>query len=112
TSGFEVLFEADWIVRQPGARPAVAPSGLAWSRVDDACGLDGWSSAAGLPSGLIRPALLGDAQIDVLAGGRRTAIVAGAIAVRTAGVVGISSVFGGDDAWAGCVAWVEARYPN
>ncbi|MFD7627997.1 hypothetical protein ACFV7Q_18510 [Streptomyces sp. NPDC059851] len=120
-SGFEVLFEAQWIHRPAGASaPAgTAPPALAWSRVGEAAELERWEAAwdGGSGSGLFHPRLL---TVDIAflagrdAGGR---IVAGAAANVAAGVVGVSNVFaaegvGDDEAWAGALAGIAERWPG
>ncbi|MGW3293675.1 hypothetical protein ACWC9S_06895 [Streptomyces xiamenensis] len=100
-AGFRVLFEAAWIHRPAGAPAAV--SGLEWEVVRDPDALRAWAHAwddgAG-DAGLFPPALLGDPDTFVLAGrhpGDRP-VVAGAVASRAAGVIGVSNVFRLDDA--------------
>jgi hypothetical protein len=89
--GFGVLFEASWIVHRAPRSPAPT---FVWTPVDRAGELDDWSSAAGL-EGVIRAELLTDRAIRVLAGRHEKVgpIVAGAVAIATGGVVGVSNVF-------------------
>ncbi|MFJ3788721.1 hypothetical protein [Kitasatospora sp. NPDC090091] len=104
-AGFRVLFDAQWVHRPAGA-PATA-SELAWEVVDSVDALRAWALAWDDGAGdahLFRPELLDDPATFVIAGrspdGR---VVAGAVASRSDGVVGISNVFaldgGADAAW-------------
>jgi hypothetical protein len=115
--GFDVLFEAQWIHRPPGA-PAIA-SDLVWTVVDTPDQLRAWALAWDDGRGdadLFRPALLDDPSTLVLAlrsaAGR---LVAGAIACRSEEVVGISNLFAlegdPDAAWAGVLEAVAALFP-
>lgn len=122
--GFRVLFEAQWIHRPAGAPVAAAGPPLEWSEVSGAGELRQWEAAwaGGEPSGLFRPDLLdggtvflaGRAGADGRTGGR---IVAGAVAHRAGGVVGVSNLFARDGAsagaaWAGVLAAAAARRPG
>jgi hypothetical protein len=110
SAGFRPLFHAEWLHRPPG--PAESRRG--WSRVTTEQQLGEWESAWGgspEPSGFFRPALLAVETIAVLAryaGGR---IVAGAVANRSATVIGLSNVFDtGEDlesAWSDGAAAAE-----
>ncbi|MEU0587042.1 hypothetical protein [Streptomyces sp. NPDC006132] len=97
-AGFRVLFEARWIHR-PAGPPALAPD-LAWEVAGDPRTLRAWALAWDDGAGhadLFRPGLLADPDVFVLAG--RSAggrVVAGAVARRSAHVVGVSNVFGRD----------------
>jgi hypothetical protein len=89
--GFSVLFEARWIVHRS---PRAATPALVWTPVDTAGDLDDWTRAARL-EGIIRADLLAEPAVRIVAGRHSdcVAIVAGAIANATAGVVGVSNVF-------------------
>ncbi|MDK1347518.1 hypothetical protein QNO09_30305 [Streptomyces sp. 378] len=95
-AGFRVLFEAEWIHRPAGV-PVTAPD-LAWDAVSDPGALRDWALAwddGGGNAGLFRPGVLDDPETFVLAG--RSAdgrVVCGAVASRSAHVVGVSNVFG------------------
>lgn len=117
-AGFRVLFEAQWI-----HRPASAPdtsSDLAWTVVDTADTLRAWALAWDDGEGdadLFRPALLDDPATFVLAG--RSAdgrLVAGAVASRSARVVGISNLFapggGPATAWPVVLEAAHALFPT
>jgi hypothetical protein len=114
--GFDVLFEAQWIHRPPGA-PAIA-SDLVWTVVDTPDQLRAWALAWDDGRGdadLFRPALLDDPSTVVLALQSAGRLVAGAIACRSDEVVGISNLFtlegDPDAAWAGVLAAVAALFP-
>ena len=94
--GFEVLFRAEWLVLESAPDPAPA-----WSVIGSADELAKWEAAWGEPQGpppVFPPALLDDESVAVLARGESDGIVAGAIANRSATVIGLSNVFdaGGD----------------
>jgi len=85
-AGFSVLFEASWLhVPPPPSRDSP------WRRVGDAEELEAWVLAAGLPRGLLRPALLDDPRVTVL---RTPELAAGAVLNRSQGVVGVTNAFG------------------
>ncbi|MEU4727413.1 hypothetical protein [Streptomyces sp. NPDC023588] len=120
--GFEVLFDAQWIHRPAGTPvPRAASGGLEWTRVATAGELEAWEAAwdGEGSTGLFRPALLTE-DIAFLAGRRDGRIVAGAVANRASGVVGVSNLFARaeasaadtDAAWAGVLAEVGARWPD
>lgn len=113
-SGFDVLLEASWIWH-----PAPAPRGpaSAWREVTDEAGLVAWEAAwaAGPPSGVFRPGLLGRRGVRLLAEGADGAVRAGCVVTRgSAGVVGLSNVFDvdGGDPWPGILGWVAAHLPG
>lgn len=103
-AAFRPLFRAEWVVRQPAKGRRAAPRG--WSALTTEAQLRGWEASWGeVPggSGFFRPALLKDETIAVLAG-YESDRVAGAIANRSATVIGLSNVFDTvgdlDSAWA------------
>jgi hypothetical protein len=111
--GFRPLFRAEWLHRR--ASDADAASGRRWSTLTTEQQIWEWESAwAGSPeaSGFFRPALLAVETIAVLARYAGGQIVAGAVANRSATVIGLSNVFhtAGDleSAWRGGVEAVEA----
>ncbi|MGA5036886.1 hypothetical protein ACPCA8_07460 [Streptomyces capoamus] len=117
-AGFQILFEAQWIHRPAGA-PATA-SALEWGVADAPDALRSWAVAwddGGGDADLFRPGLLGDPATCMLAGrdpGGR--VVAGAVASRSDGVVGVSNVFasegGPDAAWPGVLHAVHRLFPD
>lgn len=113
--GFRPLFRAEWLVRDP-AEPGLA-SDRRWSPLSSEAQLREWEAAwAESPEarGFFRPALLADAAISVLAGYDGDRIVAGAVANRTATVIGLSNVFdaAGDleSAWLSGAAAATAKW--
>ena len=130
--GFDVLFEATWLWRDPvppdlvrrTPESATHPE-LAWSVVKDAAGLARWEAAwAGLHAGQVVPGserifgrgLLHEPGVALLAGARESQIVAVAAANQTGDVVGLSNVFApAEDAvavWAGVVAYAASLFPG
>lgn len=121
--GFRGLFEASWLWRSDESLQIEAErDDLRWSRIDSATELAAWETAwRGEPSDdpyarIFLPALLEDESIVILAAYGDERIVAGAIANRTAQVVGLSNVFvPAQDAQqlrAGCVAAVQEHFPG
>jgi hypothetical protein len=105
--GFEVLFRAEWLLREKREASAAMPVG--WVTVETREQLEDWESAWGAAPeqrSFFQPALLANSAIAVLARYDGERIVAGAVTNRSAEVVGISNVFDprGD---LGSV-WVEA----
>jgi hypothetical protein len=72
--------------------------------------------AALAPAELFRPALLADPDVLIVAAYHQQRIVAGAIANRTGGVVGLSNVFvpdqGAEALSAGCVGTILDHFPG
>ncbi|MGZ4258479.1 MAG: hypothetical protein ACXVRE_12015 [Gaiellaceae bacterium] len=112
--GFAPLFRAEWVVREPAeARPAAGR----WSALTRKEQLSEWEAAWGeSPEGsdFFRGALLEDETIAVLAEYDGDRIVAGAVANRSATVIGLSNLFhaAGDleSAWAGGTAAATALW--
>jgi hypothetical protein len=108
--GFDILFEARWIYRQPEADGKITRT--SWTVVRDP---QTWSRAAGdavnVPS-----AALHDPSVRVLGAKRAGDMVAGAIANRSGRVVGISNVFGttvaDPETWAGIARAVTREFPS
>ncbi|MEV8320211.1 hypothetical protein AB0Q95_39285 [Streptomyces sp. NPDC059900] len=116
--GFEVLFEAQWIHR-PADKPVPKSRAqdVTWEPIEDAGSLPAWEAAwnegeAG--DGLFRPGLL-DGNSTFLAGRCEGRIVAGAVASRSASVVGVSNLFTSADeesAWAGVLTEAARLWPG
>lgn len=111
-----MLFEAQWICREADAPSPETPAGTRWERVRDPAVLRRWERAWNqydIPPGLFHPSLLDEDAVIVMAGYRDEAIVAGAIANRSATVAGLANVFSAvgdlDAAWRGSVASVAAH---
>lgn len=123
---FQVLFEATWLWRAPGDTPAIEPAfGIRWTEIHNAAELTRWEGAWSRDAAnhfpdpgphLFLPALLDDRDVAFVAAYAGREIVAGAIANRSDGVVGLSNVFAPPDGllacWTGCVAAVQARFPG
>jgi hypothetical protein len=112
-SGFEVLFDAEWIYR-----PSTSADGgrLAWTAVRSADELAAWAAAHG-GGAVFRPALLDDPAVVVLAATDEDGgLAAGVIGNRSGAVVGLSNMFtfsaDVDEAWAGAVAALGAAFPG
>ena len=110
-----MLFEAEWIVHA-GPSPTASPAEHGWEQVHDEAGLVAWERAwrgDDGPTGLFTPELLDDETI-VIAGARRgESFGAGAVFHRSAGVVGVSNVFGeATSAWSGGLAFAASSFPG
>lgn len=105
--GFRPLFRGEWLVAEP-PRPEAR-----WVVVAGA--LNEWSAAWG-DEDFFRPALLDLDDVAVLAAYEDDRIVAGAVANRSASVIGLSNVFhtGGDlaSAWREAAATAAAIWPG
>ena len=117
SEGFGVLFEAQWICRAADAPSPEAPAGMRWERVRDPAVLRRWERAWNqyeipIPAGLFHPSLLDEDAVIVMAGYQDEAIVAGAIANRSATVASVTNVFSAvgdlDAAWCGSLAALAA----
>jgi hypothetical protein len=114
-AGFRPLFRAEWLHRASGNGRGV--SCRRWSTVTNEQQLGEWESTwAGSPeaSGFFRPAVLVDEAIAVLARYDDGRIVAGAVANRSATVIGLSNVFDAagnlESAWLGGAAAAKALW--
>jgi hypothetical protein len=108
-AGFRSLFRAEWLLRRPDDAPAA--SARAWSFLATAEQLREWEATwAESPeaTAFFRPALLTNEAVRVLARYDAGHIVAGAVANRSAAMIGLSNVFdaAGDleSAWHGAAA--------
>ena len=98
--GFRVLFDAEWIYLPAPERT----SDPVWSVVFDAADFAAWDTGA-----VFSPALLDDANVTFLLGGKEHR--AGVIANRTEAVVGLSNLTGDAD-WPTAVQSIADRYPG
>jgi hypothetical protein len=92
--GFRVLFDAGWMLAS--RPPPASPQENGWERVSTPEGLDQWEAAwrePDDPRGLFLPALLEHEHVSILAHRAQGAVMAGAVCVRGAGVLGISNAF-------------------
>ncbi|MEY2421908.1 MAG: hypothetical protein QOI95_1975 [Acidimicrobiaceae bacterium] len=115
--GFEVLFDAEWIVRTSGEieAPETSPR---WEVVRNAAGLEAWEQAwrgHDGASGIFRAELLDDDTVVVIGARSSAGIVAGAVLNRSRDAVGISNFFSnsgaGPSSWGGCLALAGALFP-
>ena len=90
SAGFTVLFEAQWIHREPGS-PRTGPV-LPWQVVSTPAELAGFAAAHGNPEAVV-DALLGEQDIRVLAAIDDAVLLAGVVLNRTGQVVGVSNLF-------------------
>jgi len=93
SSGYEVMFDAEWI----WAEPSVAAQVFAWSRVVNAPDLIEWERAwRGSPSDFIQfpSAMLNDPGVAFMAVREEGKIAGGCVLNASPPVVGLSNVFG------------------
>lgn len=117
--GFQVLFDARWIVRS-AVRPSPAPvAGPRWEVVRDAESLAKWEAAwrgDDGPVGLFRPEVVEHPAVKVLAARSNDQVVAGAVINRSVSVVGISNLFAVEGVtsttWSGCIGLVASLFPT
>jgi hypothetical protein len=117
--GYQVLLEAEWIVRtSTGPQPAVA--GPRWDTVQDVDDLATWEQAwrghDDGSSGLFRAELLDNDAVAMLGARSAAGVVAGAVLYRSSDAVGISNFFTTPTApantWASCLAFAETLFPG
>ncbi len=113
--GFEVLFEAQWIRREPGA--AAVGTELTWRLANFPDLLRAWAVAWGGgegDAGVFGPELLADRSVFVISGvSGDDRVVAGAVVNRSDAVVGVSNVFGDvDAAWPLVLEAVDRLFPG
>jgi len=111
--GFGLLFEAEWIHREP--TPQRIGSGLRWAAMQTAEGLAVWTAARG-DGHHFDPSLLDNAAVAFLLALDGDVPVAGAIANRSAGAVGLSNLFSvgadPDEVWVGASDAIAVRFPG
>ncbi len=124
--GFDLLFEASWIWRDPAPVGSGAwSSGMRWNHIVSPERLLDWEAAwSGNPLNSDvtgRPvqfpaSMLEDRQIVFFSGSLGQAICAGGIANFSENVVGVSNIFVNTgnprDAWTGLVDQVQAAFPG
>ncbi|WP_224369211.1 hypothetical protein [Hyalangium versicolor] len=100
--GFSELFTAQWLVLSRDVPAPASVSGARWLTIRDETMLAAWEAAWRGPQGehrldpahaIFRPALLDDANTRIFAAHHGEALVAGAIAYQSAGVVSLSNTF-------------------
>jgi hypothetical protein len=123
-SGFHVLFRAEWIYRNETLRRHTENiEGVVWSKLNDPADLIEWENAWAGPVGekdppprIFLPGLLEEDTVAIVAAHQDGKIVAGAVANRTDGVVGLSNFFAptGDTRrfLAGCISCITGAFPD
>ncbi len=111
--GFRLLFDAEWIYREPTEHPAGVAAG--WSLVRTPDQLRTWAAAHG-GGEVFRPALVKDPAVAIVVAYDDEGVAAGAIGNRSDSVVGVSNLFtltaDEDQAWAGAITAISARFPG
>jgi hypothetical protein len=124
--GFAQLFQASWIWRDAQAIGAVqAATRLTWARVASPRQLADWERAWSGDPGNAHPAsasrqfpdrLLGSADHGFFAGMAEGRVVAGGIANRSPGVVGLSNVFSppalANETWSAMLSGLATAFPG
>ena len=123
--GFRPLFDAQWILRTPGLPSGVERQNplLHVETVTSAKQLErweaAWSAASGEPAGHPRvflPELFESPDVAIIAISSGATIIAGAIANRSARVVGLSNLFAARDRELECgarlVQAIEEKFPS
>lgn len=124
--GFSLLFQADWIWRDPDAAGGARfKSRLKWTRVATPAGLSDWERAwsgdTRNESALLRTrqfptALLESPDHVFFAGLLEGKVLAGGVANRSPGAVGLSNIFSPpeflEDAWNALMESVTAAFPG
>ncbi|GLV58111.1 hypothetical protein KDH_49450 [Dictyobacter sp. S3.2.2.5] len=120
--GFHSLFEAQWIILRSDSMtvPNQPSTELAWKRITEEKELLGWETAWSqtelTQNHIFQAPLLHDANICIMAAYQDNHIVAGAIANKTPGVVGVSNVFtpeqDAEQYWQGLLALISNQHPG
>lgn len=112
--GFDLLFDAEWIHREPSRPPAT--HGPGWGVVKTADELAAWGSAHG-GGQVFHSALLADPSVAIVMSGNGERVFAGAIGNRSGSIVGISNLFAVsitpiDQVWSSATAAISAYFPD
>jgi hypothetical protein len=111
--GFRLLFEAEWIHRQPTRTRA--RTRLHWSVVQTTDDLLAWATAHG-GGATFHPALLDNPAVVILTARDKGDLVAGVIGNRSESVVGLSNLFIGEvdlgQVWAEASEALGAQFPG
>jgi hypothetical protein len=111
--GFGLLFDAEWVHREPSRQRA--DDSLSWSVVRTPDDLVAWGAAHG-GGEVFGPALLDDPAVNIFMAHDGQGVSAGAIGYCSRSVVGVSNLFTTtadiDQAWAGAIAAISARVPD
>ncbi len=116
--GFRILFDGQWIVREP-KESLVVEADPRWTVVRGADAFVSWETAwrgHNGPDDVLRPGLLSFSAVTVLAALVDERIVGGAILNQGPKVIGISNFFTEDETiaenWQGCLAFVDTLFPG
>ncbi|GCE18755.1 hypothetical protein [Dictyobacter kobayashii] len=119
--GFYSLFEAQWIFHPAPMGTVEQPSTtLQWKKIGEEKELlrweEAWSQTELSHNHIFLAPLLHDADVCMMAAYKEDQIVAGAIANRTTGIVGISNVFTpeqeAEQYWSGLLDMIATCYPG
>lgn len=117
--GFRVLHDARWLFRSPEHDLPPEPAELSWSTVTSREELVSWghARAGGDAEQALRPGLLADPTVQILAGYRDGRMCCGAVLNRSDGpAVGVSNVFTlhgrPADTWSGLVNVASRHFPG
>jgi len=109
--GFRLLFDAEWIYREPTQRRI--DDGQRWRIVRTPDELVAWGAAHG-GGQVFGRALLDDPAVAIVMAHDGRAVVAGAIGNRSGSVIGVSNVFTTtaemDQVWTGAIAAISAQF--
>jgi len=99
--GFEPLFDAEWVWRDPSPVPKADPGDVSWRQVTTSLDLDEWEKAwrdNGSPTDrrVFVPELLADPAVALFAAYRGDTLVGGCAANSSAEAVGMSNLFSAD----------------
>ena len=111
--GFGLLFDAEWIHREPSRRRA--DDSLSWSVVRTPDDLVAWGAAHG-GGEVFGPVLLDDPAVNIFMARDGHGVSAGVIGYRSGSVIGVSNLFTTtadiDQAWAGAIAAISSHVPD
>jgi len=121
--GFKAVIDGQWIFGAPGnLMTKKGPSSICWRVISSEKELIRWESAwrgesaSPIKERVFLASLLDDHRISILGAFEGTQIIAGAIASRTGGVVGISNIFlrkkDENELRFQCINEIERTHPN
>jgi hypothetical protein len=118
-AGFRVLLDAQWLYRPARPPPQTKALGPRWMRIRHAEALSDWEQAwsgGDEPIGLFPAALLREQAVAILGAYSGDRVVGGAIANRSASVVGVSNLFAMDgdldNTWRACLVALIEHFPD
>lgn len=114
TDGFGLLFDAEWIYREPSPPPV--DHGPRWGLVRTAGELTAWAAAHG-GGEVFHADLLDDPDVVIVMASAGERLRAGAIGNRGESAVGVSNLFASDavtieQAWSGAVRAISTHFPG